>query len=71
MSAFHLLRVNLPVVYAAPGVEDVSQNKGDKDGNVGHGFERKLAGAAVGQCQRALQIYGRRIVGCMVITGYQ
>ena len=43
MSAFvHFLCIDLTIVDAAPGVEDVGDDKRNQDRNVSHGFQRKL-----------------------------
>lgn len=68
MFVFQLAGINLTVVNASPSVEDVSQYKGDKDRNVGHDFERKPAGATVGQRQRTLQVGTGWIIGRIIIA---
>ena len=70
MSAFvHFLCIDLTIVDAAPGVEDVGDDKRNQDRNVSHGFQRKLAGTTVGKGERALYIRVRRIISCIVISG--
>ena len=69
--AVHFLRGDFAAVDAAPRVEDVGQDEGNEQGDVGHDPEREQAGAAVGQGEGALQVAGGGVVGRIVIARHQ
>lgn len=57
------------LVDGAPSIDDVRQHERDEQRGERHDLERKEAGAAVGQRERALQVERGRIVGRVVVAG--
>lgn len=57
-SFFHFFRSNRLPVDGTPCIYDIGQNERNQNGNISHRLERELAGTAVGDGQRALQVSG-------------
>ena len=69
MTVGDLLAVYLFLVDGIPGIDDVGQDEGDEQADDGHGAQRELTGAGVGDGQRRLQVGSRGVVGRTVPAG--